>query len=130
MKEGYYYAIMDGEEKIVEKRKGLKYPYLSGFCCEREYILLGRVPNFAQGNILNKLKIRRCCANCANFVKYSNIFDEEIEYWCDLPWDELKDTDRSELDCGLDENKCKYFEINAEKLKDAFECDEVEAKDE
>lgn len=46
MKEGYYYAIVDGEEKIVEKRKGLKYPYLSGFCCEREYMLLGCVPSY------------------------------------------------------------------------------------
>lgn len=124
MKEGYYYAIVDGKEKIIEKPNGK-------FNFEREYILLGRVPNFTESQLVNsKFKIRRCCANCANFVKYSDVFDEEIEYWCDLPWDELKDTDRSELDCGLDENKCKYFEINAEKLKDAFEYDEVEAKDE
>lgn len=113
--EGYYYAIIDGEEKIIEKPNGK-------FNFEREYRLLGRVPNFTESQLVNsKFKIRRCCANCAKFVKYSDVFDEEIEYWCDL---EEWDTDRSELDSGLDENKCKYFEINTEKLKDAFVCDE------
>lgn len=76
---------------------------------------------------MTKFKIRHCCSNCANFVKYSDVWDEDIEYWCDLSWDEMHKPgyDRSELDCGLDENKCKFFKLNLEKLKDAFECDEV-----
>lgn len=48
MRQGYYYAKIDGEERIVEKKKGLKYPYLDGFCCDYEYKLLGRVPKFEE----------------------------------------------------------------------------------
>lgn len=48
MIKGYYYAKIDGEERIVEKKKGLKHPYLDGFCCDYEYKLLGRVPTFKE----------------------------------------------------------------------------------
>ena len=77
---------------------------------------------------MTKIKIRHCCSNCANFVKYTDVWDEHIEYWCDLSWDETHKPgyDRSELDCGLDKNKCKFFKLNLEKLKDAFACDEEE----
>ena len=100
---GYYYAIIDGEEKIIEKPNGK-------FNFEREYRLLGRVPNFAQGNILNK--IRRCCENC----KYYECWDEEDgDYGCSCEKDDIGNYWDS-----YDKTDCKYFEINTE----GFICDE------
>ena len=47
IKEGYYYAIVNGEQNIVKKVRGLKHPYCNGFCCDC-YKYLSPVPSYEE----------------------------------------------------------------------------------
>lgn len=59
IKEGYYYAIVNGEQNIVKKVRGLKHPYCNGFCCDC-YKYLSPVPSYeewqASENYIDYLK--------------------------------------------------------------------------
>ena len=56
--DGYHYAIIDGNECIIEKRKNLKHPYYRGFCVER-YECLGKVPSYGEHMQLKEL-LKEC----------------------------------------------------------------------
>ena len=124
MKEGYYYAIVDGEEKIVEKRKGLKYPYLSGFCCEREYMLLGRVPKFGELQEMDKTIHHALDASIKLVERDRKVRDymRKLKYVIES----------SSYEDITTEFKCKMIKIlnNLLKVSKEIEVDEVEAKDE
>lgn len=67
---------------------------------------------------MTKIKIRKCCQNC----KYYECWDEEDgDYGCELAFE--KD-DIGNYWNSYDKTDCKFFKLNLEKLKDAFECDE------